>query len=90
MDNNSFLYNIVPIKEDVLFVTQMKLQETKHFLISEGETFLKFPYLHTLSNIVDNCSQLILNREIKTKMKISEVKCNYIIIMIKRKKKKRF
>ena len=75
IDNKFFLYYLVPIKDDNDFgisITQIYLPETKHFLREDSNLFLKYPFLHKLSTIVDNCSQLILNQKINNQVKFKD------------------
>lgn len=63
MDNKSYLYILQPFDDCNGFsISQMFLPETKHWLRSDDSLFIKYPHLQNLSNIVDNCSEFILNR----------------------------
>lgn len=63
MDNKSYLYILQPFDDCNGFsISQMFLPETKHWLRSDDSLFIKYSYLQNLSNIVDNCSEFILNR----------------------------
>ena len=62
-----FLYCLEPIKdsnEDFgVSISKMYFLETKCWLREDNSTFLKYPYLKNLSNLINNCTQFILNRE---------------------------
>lgn len=66
IDNGLFLHNFESVDFDGQFgvaFSSMYLPETKHWIRSENQFFIKYPFLHNLSTIVDNCSQFILNRK---------------------------
>ncbi|KAK8892306.1 hypothetical protein M9Y10_029531 [Tritrichomonas musculus] len=67
IDKNNFLYVIEPVLNSegkTVSVNKFHLPYTKYYLRQENLVFLKYPYLRKLSNIVDNCSHLIVNREV--------------------------
>lgn len=71
VDDKMFLYKIDSIQKEDEFgvsISKMFLPETKIWLSDENGLFLKYPYLFNLSNIVNSCSQFILNRDV-TKLK---------------------
>lgn len=80
MDNKKFLYFLDTIKNDEdlgVSITQMYLPETSHFLREENSLFLKYPFLQKVSNIIDNCSQIIINNDDCARITMKEF-CDYL------------
>lgn len=75
MDNDSFLYVLEPVEnqgKESVCINKMYLPETKHYIRAESEIFLNYPYLQKLSDIVDNCSQFIINKEVSKEITSDE------------------
>lgn len=74
MDNDSFLHVMESTRNDEnesVCLIKMYLPETKFYIRSKNDVLMKYSYLQKLSDIVDNCSHLIINREV-TKAVTSE------------------
>lgn len=72
IDENQFLHVLEPVENDSVCINKIYLKETKHYIRSEGKIFIKYPYLQKLSDIVDNCSQFIVNKEITKEITTEE------------------